>query len=39
MDLQKAFNKVSSGCLLKKLAGYEVGGKVLEWITLFLIGR
>ena len=39
LDLQKAFDKVSHAKLIFKLAGYGVGGKLLEWIQDFLSDR
>jgi hypothetical protein len=39
LDLAKAFDTVPHQRLLAKLSGYGVGGKILEWIKQFLIGR
>ena len=39
MDFKKAFDTVPHIRLLKKLEGYGVKGKVLNWIKSFLKGR
>ena len=38
LDFAKAFNTVPHQRLLVKLAGYGIGGKVLQWIAAFLEG-
>ena len=39
LDFAKAFDTVPHQSLLVKLAGYGIGGKVLQWIAAFLEGR
>ena len=39
MDYAKAFDKVAHERLVRKLEGYGVKGKVLQWIHNFLTGR
>ena len=39
LDFAKAFDTVPHQRLLVKLAGYGIGGKVLQWIAAFLEGR
>ena len=39
LDFAKAFDTVPHQRLLVKLAGYGMGGKVLQWIAAFLEGR
>ncbi len=39
LDFQKAFDTVPHQRLLKKLSGYGIRGKVLEWIKAFLANR
>ena len=39
LDFAEAFNTVPHQRLLVKLAGYGIGGKVLQWIAAFLEGR
>ena len=39
LDFAKAFDMVPHQRLLVKLAGYGIGGKVLQWISAFLEGR
>ena len=38
LDFAKAFDTVPHQTLLVKLAGYGIGGKVLQWIAAFLEG-
>ena len=39
LDFAKSFDTVPHQRLLVKLAGYGIGGKVLQWIAAFLEGR
>ncbi len=39
MDFMKAFDSVPHRRLLHKLKGYNISGKVYNWITEFLVGR
>ena len=39
LDFKKAFEKVPHKCLLKKLWGYGIGGKVHSWLKEFLKNR
>ena len=39
LDFAKAFDTVPHQRLLVTLAGYGIGGKVLQWIAAFLEGR
>jgi len=39
LDFAKAFDTVPHQRLLTKLAGYGVGGRMLQWIRQFLLGR
>ena len=39
LDLQKAFDKVPHARLLSKLESYGIGGKLLQWIEIFLSNR
>ena len=39
MDNRKAFDSVLHHRLLEKLSKYGIKGKILNWITDFLIGR
>ncbi|XP_069105722.1 uncharacterized protein [Argopecten irradians] len=36
LDFGKAFDKVSHRFLIHKLRSYNIGGKILSWITAFL---
>ena len=39
LDFAKAFDTVPHQRLLTKLEGYGVGGRMLQWIQQFLMGR
>ena len=39
LDMAKAFDKVSHQKLLEKLNKFGIGGKLLNWIESFLVGR
>ena len=39
LDFAKAFDKVPHQRLLYKLEKYGVGGKLLQWIKMWLTGR
>ena len=39
LDFAKAFDKVPTRRLLKKLEAHGISGKVLKWITSWLTGR
>ena len=39
LDFAKIFDMVPHQNQLVKLAGYGIGGKVLQWIAAFLEGR
>ena len=39
LDFSKAFDKVDHGILLKKLEGYGIKGKILQWLNTFLTTR
>lgn len=39
LDLAKAFDKVPTERLLKKVGAHGIGGKLLQWIRAWLTGR
>jgi ribonuclease P/MRP protein subunit RPP40 len=39
LDFRKAFDTVPHQRLLKKLESYGICGKLLKWITQFIVGR